>query len=378
MRHKMAQFIKKKRGWGVRFYIENMNGEKERIYLSPYPSKPEAEKAMIEFLKNLDKTKLIIKDIGFTDFMEYWFDNYVMLQTEETTQVRYAGIITDHLIPYFKNKKIKDITPIEIQKFYNKKLKEGDAPGTVKKYHVVLHSAFERAVKWGYLTTNTIDMVDPPKTMRQEVELPNVATMQQILNYIKETRPQAYLPCLFAAYTGMRRGEIAGLQKENIDLENQIVKVVHNYVRAGNKFILKKPKTNKYRSIFLFDDIIPILRRYEANMKENKLKFGPAFHHNDFYFTWHNGKPFDPDYISKSFKTACKKFGYPDLKFHDLRHFYASILINRKDIPFKAIQDSLGHSSADMMDIYGHLMTDMIKNAFNGKKLGLLEVKGTV
>ncbi|MFW6030645.1 MAG: tyrosine-type recombinase/integrase [Halanaerobiales bacterium] len=376
----MAQFIKKKKGWGVRFYTDELDekGNKKRVYLSGYESKPEANKAMIEYLKNLDEQKLITKEIGFTKFMEYWFDNYVMPQTEETTQVRYRGIILRFLIPYFKDKKLKDISPIEIQKFYNDQLEEGYASGTVKKYHVLLHSAFNKAVKWGYLTNNIIDMVEPPKTKRNEVKLPPVEIMQQILNHIKETRPQAYTPCLLAAYTGMRRGEVAGIQKQSIDLDNQIVKVTHNYVRADSKFILKQPKTNKNRVIFLFDDLIPILRKYELDIKENKIKLGQAFNDNDFYFTWKDGRPFDPDYLYKSFKKASKKFGYGHLKFHDLRHFFASMMINREDIPFKAIQDALGHSSADMMDIYGHLMTDLIKQAYKGKKLGLLKTKGTV
>lgn len=371
----MAQYIEKKNGWGVRFYSDELDGhgKKKRVYLSGFSTQKKAEKAMIQYLKDLESQKMGIKDIGFTDFMEYWYDNFVLIYCQRTTQVRYQGIILRQLLPEFKNKPITDITPLEIQEFYKYKLLSY-SPATVEKYHVVLSSAFAKAVKWGYLMHNTLDMVDPPRGRKKEKEIPELNVMRDILQDVKENRPNAYKICMFLAYTGARRGEACGLQDTDINLENRTVLIKNNYVRAGSELILKPfPKNTKKRTIHLFEDIIPLLERNELEKKQNRLKFGKHYVNNNFYFTWNDGRPYDPDYIYKSFKLSCKRLGYEDLTLHDLRHFYASIMISRGDIPIKVIQDSLGHSTAEMMDLYGHLMNDMAKKVFKGKKLGLLE-----
>ncbi|WP_408646585.1 tyrosine-type recombinase/integrase [Vallitalea okinawensis] len=159
-----------------------------------------------------------------------------------------------------------------------------------------------------------------------------------------------------------------------MSLEDRMVIIQDNYVRANKELILKPyTKNTQKRTIHLFEDLVPILRKYELDKKKNQLQFGKYYNHNNFYFTWDDGRPFDPDYIYKSFKKSCKRLGYNELTLHDLRHFYVSVMLGRGDIPLKITQDSLGHSSAEMMGLNGHLMNDMAKKVFKGKTMGLLE-----
>jgi integrase len=170
----------------------------------------------------------------------------------------------------------------------------------------------------------------------------------------------------------MRRGEVLGLQWEDIDLENKILRVRHSYTKVGKENKLVEPKTDlSIRTIALLPYTVRELQQYKDQRKVIKLKLKKdepdkgEHKKGDFVCCWEDGSPILPDYASHTLKKLLKRCELPLIRFHDLRHTHATLLL-MQGVNVKVVSERLGHSKVDMtMDTYQHVMPQMQEEAAN-------------
>lgn len=361
----MAQYGKKKKGWFVRFYLDDTNdqGQKKRVYLYPFDTKKQAEVGMHKYLDEYNKTNhLIYQDISFKSYAEMWFDNYATIKTAPNTQKRYKLILINHLIPYFGKMKLKDIKPLMLQNYYTLKLNSLSGT-TVLKHHRLLHQMLKHAVGWQIILYNYANSVQAPKSSTQETKCLTEKQFYCILDYLNKNSPEYLIPALLAGTTGMRRGEICGLQAHNILLDKQLIYVKDNLQYYNKQWNLTNTKTHRSkRPIYLFDDVIPILKKYVMHQKKIQLKLGKYYINNNYFCKKYDGSFINPNTYTRKIKKAILDLGYdPTITQHGLRHTHASILFSHEKNT-KIISQRLGHSTTDITnDIYIHMEVETQK-----------------
>lgn len=370
----LAQYIKKKKGWGVRFYINEIDelGKRKRIYLGGFRTKKEAETAMLDHLNNIKQYgHTINQDLTLKEYLEYFFENYVATNTAPRTQLFYADIYRLHIIPYLGSIKISMLQPSHLQSYYTHLLNEKQlSKATVKKHHRALHLAFKHAVKWGMLYRNVTEAVDPPRPDRQVRKVLNKTQLNQFLEKTKGT--SVYIPYILLITTGMRRGEVCGLQDSNVNLDTGMIYIRTTLQRYNGKLNLTVTKNHRSeRPIALLPEVIPILKQYMTLKQRLKRELGEKWCNNDFFCVWlDDGREIKPEYLSRTFKKIMKELGFDSqLSLHDLRHSHATILMEEGKHP-KIVQERLGHTTIKTtMDTYSHVSPSLEKKEMQDVKI---------
>ena len=224
-------------------------------------------------------------------------------------------------------------------------LADGAAPASVVKAHVVIASSLKQAVRWQLHAASTADGVSPPRVGRATLRIPHAAEMRKLLEGAAGHRYE--LPILFAATTGMRRGEVVSLTWRDVDLDAGVLRV-----RSG--------KTGSARrTIYLPASTVTALRRHRKDQASRKLLCGAAWQEKDLVVDRGDGESVDPDSVSHAFAEIADHVGMPDVRIHDLRHGFASALL-RSGVNVKVVSEALGHSrTAFTMDVYAHVLPGM-------------------
>ena len=290
-----------------------------------------------------------LKKITFPEFANRWLQDYATVQVKPSTLEGYRGILRSSLLPYFGDVALSSITTSQIQRYVAIRLAEGKAPATVQKALVLLKGMLKQAIEWDFLKINPALPVKPPK--RQMVEM-DFLTPEEVNLFFGAIEPKWKVFFLTLILTGMRLGELRALQWSDIDWNSETIRVRRNVWR--NSF--QEPKSrNGFRSIGMSPTLREALKYHLANSPENK---------NNLVFCNEEGNLIDDCNLrNRVFEPALKKAGLRRIRIHDLRHTYASLLINQGE-NLKYIQNQLGHASiSTTVDIYGHLMPDSHKDA---------------
>jgi len=227
----------------------------------------------------------------------------------------------------------------------------------------MLHKALKSAMRWGILGQNVCDRVDVPREVPYEIHPLTVEQAQRFLEAIRGHSNEALF--ILAITTGMRRGEIAGLKWHDIDMEHATLHVQRALTRMpttmGGGYQEAEPKTEKSRrTIALPDFALNALRKHYQHQEEIKRKAGEFWQEHDYVFCTPLGTHIHPGHdILEEFKKLLKKASLPDIRFHDLRHSAATMLLGMGIHP-KIVQERLGHHDiGTTMDIYSHVLPTM-------------------
>lgn len=355
-------------GWQIRVDIEPdpLTGKRRQKAIGGFKTKKEAEKALAELISKIEKGEYFEqKEMPLSEYLKKWLA-HVKHNISESTYVFYKDIINKILIPNLGNVNISKLKPIIIQNFLNEKLEEGDlSPTTVRHYYNVLNIALNQAVKWQIIENNPCFAVTPPK---KRDAIPNVLNPEQVkilLDYTKESEFSVmYIPLHLALFCGLRRGEILGLQWDDVDFKNQVIRIRNNVVKVGNESKLTTPKTdNSIRTVAIMPETVKILKQHKKKQKEHQLLLGESYHKSNFVCTWEDGRTIRPDYLTHTLKKLLKKCNLPNIRFHDLRHTHATLLLMQGVNP-KIVSERLGHSKVDItLDTYSHVLPEMQKEA---------------
>jgi integrase len=293
-------------------------------------------------------------------YLDRWLTDSVKDTVRLTTYQGYERICRLHIKPSLGRVRLKDLTVAHVRGLYRERLKAGLAPRMVQLIHVTIHKALKQAVMDGLIPRNVTDAVKPPQPEKKEIRPLSPEQARTLLRAAKEERLEALY--VLAITTGMRQGELLALKWEDVDLEAGILQVRRTLSTAtGGGFTFSAPKTAKSRrSIKLPNTAISSLKKHRKAQLEERMRLGELFTDQGLVFTSRVGTPISrQDLITRSFKPLLKKAGLPDIRFHDLRHTCATLLLG-KGVHAKFVQELLGHATISItQDTYSHVLPGM-------------------
>ena len=300
------------------------------------------------------------------EYLDRWMEASQSRFRPRTTYL-YAGIIRHHIAPYVGAIKLKDLRPDHIQSLYTTRMKDGVGVRTVHLMHAILHRALDQAVRRGLVTRNPTDAVDKPTSKTQEMKVLEPGQVTVLLEEAKAGHQEALY--YLAVTTGLRQGELLGLRWADLDWETGRLQVQRQLqVVPGQGKVFCEPKSAAgRRSIVLGATALEKLREHREYQHTQRLFAGARWKENDLIFPCSLGTPADPQYLLQTFKRLLKKAGLPEIRFHDLRHTAATLMLQQGVHP-KIVQERLGHSNISLtLNTYSHIIPGMQEDA--AKKL---------
>ena len=300
-------------------------------------------------------------DMLFADYLLEWLE-IAKGRLAHATYGAYQGLLKSTIVPYFRKKKLtlRELEARHLQMFYSEMLRKVK-PNTVIHYHAIIHSALKYAVKTDMLIQNVADKVDRPRKNSFQPVFLSADEMQKMFEALRGTKLE--LPVLVAAFYGLRRGEVVGLKWDAIDFERDTITIKHIVTNAkidGKCEIVcaDRAKTkSSLRSLPLVSNIREKLLALREQQKENRRVCGNCYSkkYDGYVFVDAMGNIFNPRSVTANFSKLLEQNGLRHIRFHDLRHSCASLLL-ANDVPLKQIQEWLGHSDiGTTANIYSHL-----------------------
>lgn len=323
--------------------IDSITKKKKYNYYTVRGTSKQAENFLIEKLNELNNGIFVdSKNMTFNEYLDYWFNQCCLSQLKPSTYESYKRNIDKHIVSVLGSIKLKNLKPLHLQSFYTNRLNLGLSKTSVKYLHRIIHRALNQAVKWQLISTNVSDNVDIPKPDKYIAQILNAYEVTKLLNAVKNTN--IYLPVLLAISTGMRRGEVLGLTWKNVDIDNSIITITQAIVPTNNGIEITTPKTkNSIRRISIPETLKTVLAKYK---KKSSCEYVCSNEFNELI---------KPSYLNHKFKEILLDNNLPEIRFHDLRHSHASLLVSQGVQP-KIISERLGHSNINItMDLYSHV-----------------------
>lgn len=331
-----------------------------------------------QFQEEINSVHIDNEEILFIDYMKKWL-KMIKASVEETTYNGYKSIVNGRVSDYFNNKKItlQDIKPKHIQDFYQYLLDDGLSGNTVKHYHANIRKALQYAMKTDIIPSNPADKVDLPKI---EEYNPNFYTSDEVKTLLNEViGTKLEIPVMIDCFYGFRRSEVIGLKWSAIDFENKTITINHTITQSNGKLIIRdKTKTKSSKRTLPLEPIVEsFLLELKEKQEKNKELCGNSYNQEWLEYICVDvcGNLIRPDYVTETFLKLLKKKNLKQIRFHDLRHTCASILL-KNGANMKEIQAWLGHSNYNTTaNLYAHLDTSsvnevgkVITNVFMPKK----------
>ena len=300
-----------------------------------------------------------------SSWMKTWYEVYAEPRIRPNTKAYYTNYIENHIIPGIGNISLDKLTTIQMQRFYNNLQKTGRvqrknfpelrdkslSPRVVRGVHTLLHNCLEQAVAERLILTNPAQGCKLPQLEKKEMK---ILPQEKIGMYLAEAEKRGLLAAFYLELTtGLRRGELLGLKWSDIDLEKGDLRVQRQIGRIDGKIIEMPLKTkNAYRTLPLSADAISVL-------KIQKCKVG----NSEWVFPSPTGGPMSPDSVLHMLHRVLKRAGLPKVRFHDLRHTFATLAL-QNGVDIKTVSGMLGHFSAGFtLDTYAHVTTSAKREA---------------
>jgi len=355
---------KKGHYYAVITYKDGLGNRKTKWLATGFPvkgNKKRAEAFLNEQKLKYEEIDSSPEEILFADYMEEWLE-IVKTSIATVTYSSYSMMVKKTIAPYFRRRKIKlvDLTAKDIQNFYLAELKRVSA-NTVIHYHANIHKALKYAVKLDLIPTNPADKIERPRKGSFKGSFYDTEEMKLLLEAVKGTKFE--IPVMLAAFYGLRRSEVLGLKWDAVDFDKNTITIKHTVTTCeldGKRILVKEDRTkNKasMRTLPLVDFVKEKLLSLKAEQEENRMLCGRSYIKDFIGYICINeiGDLIKPGYLSVEFPKLLEKKGLRRIRFHDLRHSCASLLI-ANGVPMKQIQEWLGHSDfSTTANIYAHL-----------------------
>ena len=364
---------KRPSGWSIVYDLPKKWDEKRQVFVRnqkwervpPPNNRKHAEKLLAERLSRLNRgdifepTKMLLEE-----YKNLWMERYAEVEgIAVSTLSQYEYLFRVHIIPALGQMELMKIGSEDLQMFKASKLKTGLSPQTVKHMTRLIRQMLTHAVDWGYIQKNPALRVKHPTVIRREMD---AFSPQETSQMLRSVSGQWYCLILVAVTTGLRRGELLSAKWANVDWEGgrYIVKETLHESKDGIP-IFGAPKTRTSNaSVDLTPACISALKQHRMAQSEDRLAAGQDYQDFDLIFSTSIGTPFSPsNVVRRVFHPALKRAGLRRIRFHDLRHTCASLLIAQGENP-KYVQRQLRHSSIQItFDCYGHLFPEVGQEA---------------
>lgn len=346
--------------WEARYTVYTPTGPKRKAVYGR--TRAEASQKLTKALTDRDGG--LVFDAGKLTVGEYldgWLRDSVGGTVRLQTVERHEQIVRLHLKPPLGRLKLKALAPAHVQALYRDRLDSGLAPATVQKIHVVLHKALSQAVMWHLVPHNVTEAVKAPRQTHKEIRPLNREQVKALLAAANEAGDRQAALYTLAVTTGMRQGELLGLKWEDVDLEHNRLHIRRTLIRNKGRLLLGEPKTKKSRrTIQLSNNAMHALKDHRKAQLEERMSRAGLWEDHDLVFVTQTGTLLNPTNLTKrSFKPLLDRAGLPPIRFHDLRHTAATLLLMQSVHP-KYVQELLGHANVSItLDTYSHVLPSM-------------------
>lgn len=259
------------------------------------------------------------------------------------------------------NIELSHITPMVIQKLYNRLTKERIlSDENIQKVHTLINDSLKKAERWGLISRNPASLVDRPKAEKKEIKVWNLQEVQTFLKFAKDYN-RYYIAFLLALTTGMRQGEILGLRWKDIDFEQDCLRITQTLSNDGKEIFPYTKTKAGIRTVDLPEETRVQLLIHKNIVEQEKGELGVQYMNLDLVVCTSNGTPTNKSNIRRTFKAIIKKANLPNIRFHDMRHTHATLLLLQGVNP-KIVSERLGHADVRItLDTYSHLLPSMQK-----------------
>lgn len=311
--------------------------------------------------KKLKKNKSVTLQGWVLEYLEKYKKNELKITTYDS----YLCIYRKHILESKIGKMQLENVSLEIlQNYYNRKIKEGYSSKTVREIGTIINSALNMAVRTRLLTENPNLYTTIPKKEKYEAKILSKEEVEKILREAKDE--ELYPIIITTVYTGMRKGEVMALKWENVDFKERKIHIRGSLCRIQEepdkngrrhaRYEILEPKTKKsIRTVPMLDEVYNALLEQKKRQNRQKNKYSDVYLDNDLIFANEIGDFIEQRTFMENYHNFLEKYDITDIRFHDLRHTFASLLIE-SDVSMKVVQELLGHSTiTTSMDIYTHI-----------------------
>ena len=343
----------------------NLQGKPIKKTKTVHGTKKEAEIELAKFVADVQNGMVIEgKSLKFSEFTEIWKRDYGSKELAPSTYKRYCRMLETRLLPYFGHFYVNKIKPTDIMQFYDllskdtQLVRKKDNNGsktlkplsgkTILEHHRLLRAMLHKAVYWQVIVSNPAERVQPPKAKkpkRKYYDDDQCKILLENLEQLDEEQIKYKTAIILTVFTGVRLGELMGLEWNDIDFRNGIVSINRSsQYLADTGVFTKVPKTeSSIREVAIPDFVISLLEEYKLWYDEQKSLYGELWINSNRLFVQADGKPMHPSTISKWFVKYIGQIGLPVINFHGLRHTNATLLI-AQNIDVAVVAARLGHA----------------------------------
>ncbi len=356
---------KRGKSWAVVIFLGRGEQGRRRYKWYSHPTRREAQTHLNALLMQTQLgASLPPSRLKLGEYLEQWLQDYAPGRVRETTLRAYTYCVRHHISPELGAIPMLRITAPAIHAWLAKMQQKNLSPATVHQAFRVLRGALRQAVTWGMLPQSPVGMVRAPRVPTKEMR---VWDEEQIRLFLAEAkRSSACYPLyLTAILTGMRQGELLALRWQDVDWTYGRASVRQTLVRVKGQTLFREPKSPRSRrTITLPAVVLEALRTVNADQGDIRSLLGTEYADHSLVFCQPNGKPLHAhNLVQRDFRRVAKRAGLPRIRFHDLRHTHATLLL-REGVHPKVVQERLGHSQiSTTLDTYSHVLPGMQEDA---------------
>lgn len=343
-------------------YGKKANGKPMQYKKRGFKTKKEAQNALIELEQSLFRGSYIKPNkIIYGDYLiNQWLEDK-QTKVKKQTLKTYRWIVEKHIIPSLGNIELNQLTPMNIQKLYNQLTKEGIlSDENIQKVHTLINDSLKKAERWGLISQNPASLIDRPKAVKKEIRVWNLQEVKTFLKFAKDYN-RYYIVLLLALTTGMRQGEILGLRWKDIDFEQGCLRITQTLSSDGKELLPYTKTKAGIRSVDLPEETIQQLLLHKNMIEQEKIELGDQYMDFDLVACTSRGTPTNKSNIRRTFKAITKKANLAKIRFHDMRHTHATLLL-LQGVNSKIVSERLGHADVRItLDTYSHLLPSMQK-----------------
>ncbi|MDA2643556.1 MULTISPECIES: site-specific integrase [Bacillus cereus group] len=364
----MKGSVKKDKRTGKYFYIVDigiapLTGKRKQKKKRGFTTKKEAENALTKLLAEFHTgTYVEPSKLSYGEYLGSWFNtkrHSVGIQTAKVLK----GYLNSRIIPSLGNIKLAKLTSLHMQNYVNSLRDEGLKRGTIEKIIKIIRNSLEHALDLELISKNVAAKTKLPKGDKEEL---TVWTEQEVQLFLKVTQDSRYFIVFhMALVTGMRQGELLGLRWKDVDLEKGHLTISQTLSHDGKTFLVGGKTKSSLRKILLPASTVAKLKKHRAVVLKEKLSQGEEYQDNDLVMCTPSGTPINPANVRRSLNALIQKAAVPKIRFHDLRHTHATLLL-AKGVNVNVISERLGHSNIKItLDTYSHVLPTMQEDAVN-------------
>lgn len=345
--------------WTAHVTWVDAHGERRQRKQGGYRIEREANTALTEMLRLIDLGSAVPPDqLTVAGYFDEWLDHLADVVGRKPSTIASYRQYAKYLEP-IADMRLQKVTATDVDRIYRDMARRGLKPRTIRQLYTIARKAFGDAVRQGIVSTNVIERTSPPSTTSAKAPTFPTWTWEQLGRFLDHVDGVDHgEPIVFAALTRCRRGEVCGLRWSDVDVEARTLTIARTVVDVNGELVEGTPKSHRTRPIGLDDHLGSMFRRHRVAQNEWRLQVGRHWVDQGLVFPGPDGDYLKPGTLSQRFERLVAEAGVPRIRFHDLRHTHASLLVASGRDP-KLVSERLGHATvAFTLDRYVHASTD--------------------